>query len=239
MAKKSAVIILAAIIILGIILFFSIKTIITGKTIDNSVFSVTGQSTAIGEETTTSIKNSQSSTPTTENSKPTSRRSSSGGGGSSGGGTGGGGGDGGGGGGNNQNLIYIESKNPALNEDFNVSIKIISYVDVYALEFTLLFNSTIEALTIEEGNFLKQNSQAYPIKSINNSENKISFADTKIGTETGISGQGEIAIIKFKATNPGTSQLILKNVKIISPAMQEINFTINNKEINIAYSQGH
>jgi hypothetical protein len=101
-------------------------------------------------------------------------------------------------------------------ENFSISIDINTNAYVYAGEFKLYFNPTIVNVSIvSEGDFLKSdNATTYPVISINNTEGWISFADTRIGVQSGVTGSGTLANITFYVKSTGASLLDLINVTL-------------------------
>lgn len=241
MANKLAIVIIL-IVLIGIINigFFVIKPKLTGKAIEGNLLTpIIGKA---NQELTTSMplgtNAAENSKPTTTSSRTSSGRSSGSGGSSSGssGSSGGGGSDDGSGGGGetNSNILSIESKNVNLNQEFNVSVKIESFDSIYGLEFEIFFdNNVLEANSITEGNFLKVNANTFVISNITNSIGRIKFADTRLGTQEGISGNGEIAIIRFKAIGKGNANLLFHDVKVVDNQPASVIFSAANSSINV------
>lgn len=167
-------------------------------------------------------------------------RSSSGGS-SSGGSSGGSSSGGGSGGGSNppeligKAKVYIEPAeiNKAKNEELGIYVKIDTELEIYAVQFDLVFDKNIlEALNMIESEFLKKDgASTYPIIKINNTLGKIEFADTRFNTQSGIRGQGILAEIKFKTKSSGLSNLNLENVKILNSNLQQINISLTNSKV--------
>jgi len=76
------------------------------------------------------------------------------------------------------------------------------------------------------------------IKEINNSVGKIKYAITRLSSENGISGSGNLAILKFRPKLQGTTYSNLTDIKIADPNSQPITYGITNgiSKINIATS---
>jgi len=114
--------------------------------------------------------------------------------------------------------VYV---NPAYQDvpvgsKFNISINIITTDQIYAGEFKLYFNKTkIVANSVVEGDFLKKDgASTFPVIIINNTEGWISFADTRFGVQSGVTGSGTLANISFNVTSSGASILDLINVTL-------------------------
>lgn len=98
---------------------------------------------------------------------------------------------------------------------FNVNVQL-SAQETLGAAFDLKFDkSAIEALSVEEGSFIKQcKSRTYTMfpPEINNTRGTIKFGDLCLGEN--ISGTGTIATIKFKALSSGISDLTLGDARI-------------------------
>jgi len=116
--------------------------------------------------------------------------------------------------------------NAGVNQEFNVSVLISTEKEIYAVEIKIMFNSNIlEALEVKEGDFLKKDgvSTSFPTGVlIDNVNGMITIPDTRLVAQNGVSGQGTIAIIKFKAKSAGTTTLSINNVTLSDPNFQEI-----------------
>jgi len=115
--------------------------------------------------------------------------------------------------------IIAPVKRINLNDVFDMNISISTSDSVYAAQFDLSFNNAlIDVLNATEGNFLKQDSsQTYPVITINNTSGKIIFADTRIITQTGVTGNGTLLAITARAKAYGTTALGLSNIKVADP----------------------
>ena len=103
--------------------------------------------------------------------------------------------------------------------EFLIYIKISTQGEIYAGEFELKFNSNVlEVVNVKEGGFLsKDGVESYEI--IKNEQGRVVFASTRLGQTKGISGQGNLAEIKFKSKNTGTSQLTLDNIQLTDTSL--------------------
>lgn len=140
----------------------------------------------------------------------------------------------------NNNLIYLNfsEEEIKINQEFNLSIKIKSDAKIYGVQLDLIFNSEIaSAISVVEGNFLKENSSIYSIISINNSDGKINLASTRYSTQNGVDGEGEIYFIQFIAKNSGNATFEIENVKVSDINMQSVNFEGIVKNVIISESQ--
>ena len=114
-------------------------------------------------------------------------------------------------------------------KEFIINVNIESQEKIYAAEFELSFNSQVlEVLEVVKGNFLgKDGADTYEV--IKEDNGKITFASTRFGIQTGVSGEGNLAEIKFKAKDIGESNLILSNVKIADASLDADKFQANIK----------
>ena len=121
-------------------------------------------------------------------------------------------------------------------ENFSISVEISTENEVYAVEFELNFDSEVlKIVNVEKGNFLSQDdADTYEI--ISSSDGKITYAETRIGVQNGVSGQGNLLVIEFKAENTGITDLTLSNVKIADPSLDVDKFevSINNGNVTVS-----
>lgn len=113
------------------------------------------------------------------------------------------------------------------NSEFIINIKIKTQEKIYATEFELNFNSEIlDTLEVVKGGFLgKDGAETYEV--INKESGKIIFASTRLGTQAGVSGEGNLAQIKFKAKNSGNTDLTLINTNIADTTLTPGKFKSN------------
>jgi len=242
MEKKTKILL---VVLVGVLLFINLMAIIfifkpsiSGLT-GFSVLNQKSEKSNTNDQQGSELGNKEITTPTI-----TSRSSGGGGGSSSSSGSGSSGG-GNGGGGNNPPEIVGEAKvfiNPSENnvnagKEFNIYVKIDSENEIYAVQFDLVFDKNIiEALKVEEGNFLKKDgaSTFVAVNKINNTIGKISFANTRFNIQVGITGQGILALVKFKAKSSGSTTLNLEDVKISNTELQQINVSVSDGKVVVS-----
>ena len=167
--------------------------------------------------------------------------------------SGGGGNNGGGsnsGGGNNPPVVdtpedpvetyevdfAVSSYSGKENDEFTINVEISSSEGIYAAEFTLSFNPDIlEVLSVDEGNFLnKDGTETYKV--VKEEDGEILFGLIRVGQVREVSGEGNLAEIKFKAKAVGESDLILENIMITdtTPEVGEFIANIQNSKVTIS-----
>ena len=112
---------------------------------------------------------------------------------------------------------------------------------LYAAQFELYFDpSILEAIKIEKGQLLAQDGTQTinPIqKPMNNSLGKIEYAETRMGSQTGIKTPGKLAIITFKVKDDVTlgsdQSFSLKNVILTNSDLTELFADINNGDFKV------
>lgn len=119
------------------------------------------------------------------------------------------------------------TSNYAKDNEFIIKVDISTQEKIYAAEFTLTFNPEIlEILEVNEKDFLKQDGTSTSLQIceqgfrelcpiINNTDGLAGVSNTRLGITTGVTGQGSLVEIKFKAKNSGSSDLTLSNVNIV------------------------
>lgn len=112
---------------------------------------------------------------------------------------------------------------------------------LYGAQFDLYFDpSILEAIKVEKGQLLAQDGAQTinPIqKPINNSLGKVEYAETRMGTQTGVKTPGKLAIITFKVKDDvklGSDQSFsLKNVILTDSDLKELFADINNGDFKV------
>jgi len=144
-------------------------------------------------------------------------------------------------------FISPAASNHAKGNEFIIEVNISTLEKIYAVEFSLNFNPKIlEIIEVGEGGFLKQDDASTSLKIceqgfkelcpiINNTSGLVKVSNTRLGATTGVSGQGSLVEIKFKAKNSGSSDLILDEIKIADTSLEIDKFNIekNNGEVII------
>ena len=95
------------------------------------------------------------------------------------------------------------------NNEFTVDVTLKSQAQIFAAEFALYFDTdAFQFISVTEGNYLKQGGvSTFPVIGTNSSDKgRIQFAATRVGTQTGATGQGTLATLKFKALNSSSSK---------------------------------
>jgi len=116
------------------------------------------------------------------------------------------------------NEVYIDpyKRKTAVGIEFFMDVRINAIEEVYTSSFDLEYDTEkLSVISVEEGDFLNgDSSSTYMVVDIDNDLGRVSFADTRTGTQTGISGDGRVARLNFKAENAGVAELKLDNIKI-------------------------
>ncbi len=105
--------------------------------------------------------------------------------------------------------------------------------EVYAAQFTLLFDSEILNVTsLKKGDLLSGDGNETLVvrEDMNNTLGKVEYGEMRLG-EGGVSGKGTLASVSFEVVgNAGRSALKLSDVHILSPDLDEIDFEIQHGE---------
>jgi hypothetical protein len=121
--------------------------------------------------------------------------------------------------------------------NFTSDVDINSQVDTYAGAVDILFNPNIvQSLGVSEGDFLKKDgASTYPVIAIDNTIGKITFANTRFNTQTGVSGSGSLASVVFKHVGGGLTSIDLQNAALSDPSIppQPITATTKNGLIDV------
>ena len=108
-------------------------------------------------------------------------------------------------------------------ENFTIEIEISNVTDLYGWEVRLKWNVTVlEALEVNEGNFLKNGGQTFFTYKLNNTVGYVIADCTLLGDVAGVNGSGTLATIKFYTKRIGESPLDLYNTTLINSYEQSI-----------------
>lgn len=125
-------------------------------------------------------------------------------------------------------FVNLSSLTSTKDKEFIVKIDVSSQEEIYAAGFELSFGSILELIEVKEGNFLKKDgASTYPVTNINDTKREIKFGNTRFNVQSGVSGEGSLAEIKFKAVNIGKSDLILNNVEITDTSLDVNKFQVS------------
>ena len=106
-----------------------------------------------------------------------------------------------------------------------VNVNISGAVDIYAYQFSLLFNpAVLQATTSTEGSFLPAGGSTFYVPgTVNNTLGTVNFTiGTLLGTLPGVSGSGTLATLSFNAAALGTSTLGLRDVLLLDSELLEV-----------------
>ena len=127
----------------------------------------------------------------------------------------------------------------AYGKNFVINIEISDVSDLYGWEFKLRWNSTLlDALTVTEGNFLKQGGSTFFWPKINNTEGYILVDCTLLGNVPGINGSGTLATVKFYVEGAGESILDLYDTILINSQELSIIHLANDGTVTITNPVG-
>ena len=127
-------------------------------------------------------------------------------------------------------------------KDFTVSVNVVNITDLYQWEFYLSWNATLLNVTgVYDGGFLGDQPEGTSfVYRIDRDLGYVGVNCTTIGEHPGVSGDGTIANVTFKALERGVSNLILYNTSIFDSTGNPLNvrtadsFFINLRFHNIA-----
>ncbi len=101
--------------------------------------------------------------------------------------------------------------------------------EVYGAQYNLIFDpSALECVSQTAGDFLTQDgaSSIEVVNTINNTLGKLEYAETRMGTDSGVTGAGTLARVTFKVRGESGSNLELKDVIVSNPSAQELETSV-------------
>jgi len=114
--------------------------------------------------------------------------------------------------------LTVSPSPAAIGNTVLVNVVISGAVDLYAYQFSLLFNpAVLQATTSTEGGFLPTAGTTFFVPgTVNNSLGAVNFtAGTLLGVLPGATGNGTLATLRFNATAIGTSTLGFRDVLLL------------------------
>lgn len=119
-------------------------------------------------------------------------------------------------------------------ETFNVEVKISEAVDIYGWEFKLKWNpNLLDVVDVIEGGFLKKGGDTFFTRRTNNTAGYIVVDCTLLGNVSGVSGDGTLAIVEFKAEVQGESNLDICETTLINSLEQPLMHTSEDGKVRI------
>lgn len=135
--------------------------------------------------------------------------------------------------------VYPSTSTVAVGQTFIVDVKISDVNNLYGWEFKLGWDPNIlDVVEVTEGAFLKQGGNTFFTKKINNTEGYILVDCTLLGDMPGVSGDGTLASVKFRAEKEGSSVLDLYDTKLVNSLEQPITHTANDGNATVSKPVG-
>ncbi len=126
--------------------------------------------------------------------------------------------------------------NQSLGSFFDVFVDIEDVIDLFAFQFDISFDpAVLHAVSTAEGSFLPTGGDTFFIPGIiDNTTGSISFtADSLLGPDPGVTGNGHLAVLSFEASGLGTSPISLSNWILLDSTLSDISFTSKNGSVNV------
>lgn len=134
-------------------------------------------------------------------------------------------------------VLFVSPSSSEMNigETKVISIDVANVVDLYGFEFKLKYDTyLLDAIDVAEGDFLKSGGDTFVSKmEINDTAGYVWVVITLMSAPSGVSGNGTLATITFKAINSGISQLGLYDTILGDSCGDPIPHTVENGTISI------
>ncbi len=113
--------------------------------------------------------------------------------------------------------------NQAVGSTFSVAVNLANGRDVYSVPLQLQFNpAVLQLVNVDAGDFLARDGQAVSIVHRDEGNGLITIATSRPPNAGGITGQGGVATLTFKAIAPGDSNLSLVKVGALNSSQANI-----------------
>ncbi len=113
--------------------------------------------------------------------------------------------------------------NQAVGSTFSVAVNLANGRDVYSVPLQLQFNpAVLQLVNVDAGDFLAHDGQAVSIVHRDEGNGLVTIATSRPPNASGITGQGGVAVLTFKAVAPGDSNLSLVRVGALNSSQANI-----------------
>ena len=112
--------------------------------------------------------------------------------------------------------IYPEEIDARKGTEFTIDINGSTTENIYGYQFDIVFDSSVlEAVEVTHGDFLvPDGSTLWTDTKINNSAGTVEIAASRVDTEIGIDGEGNMVEVKFLAKEAGESNIDFEDIKV-------------------------
>lgn len=130
--------------------------------------------------------------------------------------------------------ISVSDKSVNEGDEFSVEVIVNSTIPIYAVEFDFFYDDILEFVEVLEGEFLKRGSASTYFVTDPIFPKGVEYGCTRTGVTNGISGEGEVAIIRFRAVESGISELRFENVEVYDEDIEIIDFVARNASVQVS-----
>jgi len=125
--------------------------------------------------------------------------------------------------------------NVRVNQTFDVSINVSLVSDLYGWEFKLGYNnSLLEIVNFTEGSFLNSIRDTYFVPKVMSADDYILAGCTSLRNVAGVSGNGTLATVEFRAKKLGSCTLDLYDTKLVNSARQLVEHGMNDGTVTVS-----
>ena len=112
---------------------------------------------------------------------------------------------------------------PSAGETLTVHVKVADVINLNGYQFNLVFDATaLEYTGAQEGKFLKADGTGTFFLPVTDGarDGMITIANTRLGSDTGVDGEGELVSVDFQVLAVKDSALAFQNVKLGTPEIK-------------------
>lgn len=131
--------------------------------------------------------------------------------------------------------LQSTSQGTQVGDQFILSIEADHVKDLFSAPFYLKYDPLLlEFIGLTEGKFLKQDGKPTVfIYSVDPNTGQVIVGLSRLGDVGGISGSGVLALVTFKAKNPGTATVAFQNVDFRDIRLEPVNIISEGGEIRV------
>lgn len=132
--------------------------------------------------------------------------------------------------------LNVSPSTAGVGSTVNVQVQITGAVDLYAYQFSLLFNPTVlQATGATEGSFLGAGGTTFFVPgTLDNTAGAVNFTvGTLLGMLPGVSGDGVLATLSFNAAALGTSSFQFGDVVLLNSELADVTAQLQGGSVSV------
>lgn len=132
-------------------------------------------------------------------------------------------------------LSFAGPTSKAVGDELDLSINISSSQKIVSVPFYVRYDPVfIEFIKATEGTFMKKDGKSATFMTSNDAtKGRLIVGNSRLGDRDGISGQGDLMSVKFKAKKAGSTKIYLENYRITDGSGKVVPAIVSGKDLKI------